>query len=120
LLATEVAIDSRCDKMCAMAKKKQTKKHRFKYTEPNVAAGLELAGGRKSVGESKSVSTAISRGADLSMRAVPGARDFSYVGTDVRKIAIFAVALVALEVVLWYVFTHTGVGNSVYSSFSIG
>ncbi len=106
-----------------MAKKKQSKKHRFKYTEPTVAAGLELAGGRdrsaetrpgEAVGPRKQVSSASSRGV-----VAIGARDFSYVGKDVRRIAVFAVCLVALELVLWYLFAHTGIGNSVYSSFSV-
>ena len=118
-LVRNVAVFDRCDKMAAMAKKKQSKKHRFKYTEPSVAAGLQAAGGRLSESHVQAAATAGKVTADQSAGLAVGVRDFSYVGTDVRRIAMLAVWLVALEAILWYVFTHTGVGASFYSSFSI-
>ena len=42
-------------------------------------------------------------------------RDFSYVGGDLRRIMILAVVLVGIEFALWFLFTHTGVGNQVYN-----
>jgi len=42
-------------------------------------------------------------------------RDFSYVSIDLARIAVLAVLLVGLELVLWLLFTHTGVGSAVYS-----
>jgi len=44
-----------------------------------------------------------------------GARDFSYVSRDVRRIGVLAITLVVLELVLWYLFAHTGVGDTVYN-----
>lgn len=104
-----------------MAKKKQSKKHRFKYTEPSVAAGLHAGGGRVSDAEIKANQVSVSKrvGAATAAKSAIGIRDFSYVGVDVRRIALFAVCLVALEAFLWYLFAHTGVGGVVYSSFSV-
>jgi hypothetical protein len=98
-----------------MAKKKyQSKKHKFKHatshdglmsstSEPEHKGSTtseiksSLRESRKSVAVFSSVS-----------------RDFGYVAVDLRRVATFAVALVAIELILWYVFGHTGVGPSVY------
>lgn len=42
-------------------------------------------------------------------------RDFSYVLVDLRRTAILAGSLVIFQIVLWYLFTHTGLGPSVYN-----
>lgn len=42
-------------------------------------------------------------------------RDFSYVAADLRRILVLAVVLVGVEVALWFLFTHSGVGNQVYN-----
>ena len=47
--------------------------------------------------------------------AIGPIRDFSYVGSDLRRILILAVGLVGIELALWFLFTHTGVGNQVYN-----
>jgi hypothetical protein len=103
-----------------MAKKKnQSKKHKFKYASPatgdvalssdQIASSAE-AGSGKPVARSKEV-----RSRQVAQATVViGARDFSYVGADLRRIALLAVFLVALEVVLWLILGHTGVGNSIY------
>jgi len=43
------------------------------------------------------------------------ARDFSYVGQDLRRIGVMAGALVALEMVLYYVMVYTPAGAAIYS-----
>lgn len=40
--------------------------------------------------------------------------EFNYVGRDVKRILILAVGLVLLQLVLWYLFEHTGLGPAVY------
>ena len=89
-----------------MAKKKnQGKKHRFKYAASSEVASL-------SVSSSATISSPVAQKRVVASTA--NIRDFSYVSEDLRRIAVWAGSLVALEVVLWYVFGHTGVGNSVY------
>jgi hypothetical protein len=94
-----------------MAKKKtQGKKHKFKYVEPTSNLGTVAP----------QANAGISDGAQSRIRqvaAVGGApsRDFSYVGRDLRRISILLLSLVVLELVLWYLFSHTGLGNAVYN-----
>jgi hypothetical protein len=99
-----------------MAKKKnQTKKHRFKYAQPDGVLGLqpEVAHVREAAaGKSQALGKATVNGGGL---ALAGARDFSYVASDLRRIVVFACALVAVEAILWLLFSHTGLGNTVYS-----
>jgi hypothetical protein len=109
----------RYDTMSVMAKKKQSKKHHFKYTEPTVAATLQMGGGRASHVGVKGPTTELKAHSEASARLTLATRDFSYVTVDVRRSAVLAVSLVALEVVLWYAFAHTGLGNMVYSSFNV-
>lgn len=39
----------------------------------------------------------------------------SYVSGDVRRIGVLVVSCVAAELVLWYLFTYTGLGSAAYS-----
>jgi hypothetical protein len=39
---------------------------------------------------------------------------WGYVGRDVRRTAVIAAACVALELVLWFLLNHTGIGPSIY------
>jgi hypothetical protein len=96
-----------------MAKKhKTTKKHRFKYTEPTglnaTQASAAPAVPATTAGSAKLASVAAAS-------AVAAGRDFSYVGTDLRRLASLMVGLVALEAVLWYLLNHTGVGDVVFN-----
>lgn len=94
-----------------MAKKKnQSKKHKFKYADPTASVMSVPAGGS---GEAASVSNAPAK-ARQAVAAGP-TRDFSYVVSDLRRILVLAVVLVGLELVLWYLFTHTGIGHQAYS-----
>jgi len=95
-----------------MAKKKnQSKKHKFKYTDPAAATMADPA----SAGDATTAAAGSAPARARQAVAVGPTRDFNYVGGDLRRILILAVALVGIELVLWFLFTHTGVGNQVYS-----
>jgi hypothetical protein len=94
--------------MFAMAKKnKTTKKHRLKYAQPttNSTANVGVAS------PSPTVQAATAK------PAVPAGpqRDFSFVAGDLRRLLIFAGSLVALELILWYLVSSTGLGDVVYN-----
>jgi hypothetical protein len=96
-----------------MGKKNTTKKHKFKHVETGVGARApELSTSGSASGDSirgsatRSPSTAV---------AGAGGRDFSYVGSDLRRIAVMAGALVVLELVLYYVLVYTPAGTAIYS-----
>lgn len=98
-----------------MAKKKnQSKKHKFKYTEPvteaTVVSGTLVS---ESIKEPNKALTGVKSTSAASKATVGTDRDFSYVGKDLRHIAILAVSLILFEFVLSYVFNHTGLGASV-------
>ena len=99
--------------MSPMAKKKySTKKHRFKHAEPSPAV-LET----RENGATPAPATATTAPAKPRVYgggAAVSERDFSYVAVDLRRIAIMATGFILLEVILWYVFGHTGVGDSIY------
>lgn len=87
-----------------MAKKKsKNKKHSFKYAEPTTATPAQSASGPAA------------RPATPNRAAAPVAamRDFSYLPGDLRRLALFAGGLVLVELVLWYLFAHTGLGPAV-------
>ncbi len=82
-----------------MAKKKSSKtnrKHQFKYASPSTAASTAAVGSPATT-------------------PVASERDYSYVGVDLRRIMWLGGSLVILQLVLWYIFTHTGIGPSIYN-----
>jgi hypothetical protein len=86
-----------------MAKKKSSKanrKHQFKYASPQTTATAVVA--KTSPAGGVATGTA-------------DERDFRYVGVDLRRIAWLGGSLILLQFVLWYIFTHTGVGPSIYN-----
>jgi ABC-type uncharacterized transport system permease subunit len=96
-----------------MAKKKQTRKHRFKYATPEV--GVEpVASGATNVPRETAARPVAPRSSSASSIVAANTRDFSYVGHDLRRVAVLSVALVGLEVLLWYLFNHTALGPAVY------
>jgi hypothetical protein len=100
-----------CGTMAPMAKKKtQGKKHKFKYAEasPNVQVEAALRSSAAVLGSAGAQKGRFPHG------AVSPGRDFSYVGSDLRRIVIMAVALVAIEVGLWALLAHTQLGDIVY------
>jgi len=92
-----------------MSKKTKTsKKHRFKHTAP---AGEAEA----TVSTSAPVAAASERRLSMSQPMVAVGRDFSYVQGDLRRVGLLAGSLVTLELLLWWVLGHTGVGSAVYN-----
>ncbi|HVQ43557.1 MAG TPA: hypothetical protein VMT30_01155 [Candidatus Saccharimonadia bacterium] len=94
-----------------MAKKKNTaKKHKFKH--------VEAAGATAVVATATESPAAMGASLQSSARSVAPAvstRDFSYVSSDLRRIGVMAVALVGVELVLYFVLVHTSVGASIYN-----
>ena len=85
-----------------MAKKKSSKtnrKHQFKYATPSTGSASTTA--------KASVATTSTTTADE--------RDYRYVGVDLRRIFWLGGTLVIVQLILWYIFSHTGVGPSVYN-----
>jgi hypothetical protein len=102
--------------MAAMAKKKHSnKKHRFKYAEPSTLAAQAPAVPSPAVNQAE---TQAPKPATSVAQAGTVTRDFSYVRGDLRRIAVLGGSLIALELILWYLFGHTSVGPSVYNLFS--
>ena len=102
-----------CGTLPAMAKKKQSKKHKFKYSEPT---------NQLRASETLSVPTLKSDGTQNAVLRPPAGRlagqptrDFSYVTTDLRRILVLGASLVLAEVLLWYLFGHTGLGSTIYN-----
>ena len=97
-----------------MAKKKNiSKKHKFKNVdsaslEPVVSASVNESGsdvsGAKRADVLKTAPAAVGTG-----------RDFSYVTSDLRRIALLGGSLVVIELVLYYILVHTAFGATVYS-----
>jgi hypothetical protein len=104
-----------------MAKKKsQNKKHKFKYAEPTSGVGQAS----QVVQSSEVISTQLNRsaapqGRPARVQSLADTRDFSYVGQDLRRIGVLAGSLLALEIALWYLFGHTGIGSTVYNLVSV-
>jgi len=97
-----------------MSKKKNpAKKHKFKHVDTAmVSAAAEVSASANGAAGSAQASTLQTARAAV----VAGtARDFSYVGQDLRRIGVMAGALVALEMVLYYVMVYTPVGATIYS-----
>ena len=96
-----------------MAKKKQSKKHKFKYSEPTTQLRAADAGVMATLQSNGSQTTILRLPTGRVVAATT--RDFSYVISDLRRILVLGVSLVLAELVLWYLFGHTGLGTYVYS-----
>lgn len=86
-------------------KKNKHKKHSFKHAD--VA--------RKPEADLRSVKQTSTRG---HVQPTPGT-EFAYVASDLRRITILATCFVALQVVLWYAFENTSLGDWVYKLIKI-
>jgi hypothetical protein len=85
-----------------MAKKKQAKKHNFKHTAPVVSA------------EPKAVLTESSPAKAAAKTATVALPANHFIGRDLMRVVVLASSLVLLEVILWQLFDHTGLGSSIY------
>ena len=106
-----------------MAKKKKAKNkkkvHRHQAARPMAAASASTA--TPVVGSAALEAPSVPLAAPAITKPaipkpVPGieAARWSYVGSDVRRIGILATACVVFELVLWYLFTYTGLGAAAY------
>jgi len=96
-----------------MAKKsKSQKKHQFKHGQVSAAA-IEDAGG--GAGTEK---LAVNHGRANAAGGVVIDRDFGYVLRDVRKLSLLVAALVAVELVLWYLLSNTSL-SGIYGLFKV-
>jgi hypothetical protein len=96
--------------MSPMAKKKNIgRKHRFKHAEPSAAfLGSSDSG--------KGVSADIETGRPRTAGGVAVAeRDFSYVPVDLRRIGMMATGFLCLQLLMWYLFGNTSIGNTIYN-----
>lgn len=98
-----------------MAKKKNRKKHQFKYAAAKPRTDTATAGmgaTAASPGESRPTPD-ISKPA--SRPATQPASDLAYVKRDVRKTVYLSAGFVAFQLLLWYAFTSSPLGPMVYS-----
>lgn len=84
-----------------MAKKKHKKKHNFKHSQSGSTR--------------QAVSDVVSKASPAASAAVVArpatvSNEWQLVRGDVRRVLILAAALITLELALWYVFNHTGLG----------
>ncbi|HSH31492.1 MAG TPA: hypothetical protein VK963_02375 [Candidatus Saccharimonadales bacterium] len=97
-----------------MAKKKHRKKHQFKYG----AVKTQPAGGVAGVtvvppAEKKLTQPRQHQPATASIQQPLAA--LNYTKRDVQKTVYFSVGFVVLQLVLWYLFSNTPLGSTVYS-----
>jgi hypothetical protein len=98
-----------------MAKKsKTTKKHRLKYAQPATDSAVVSTPAAASAPASSSMASPRPMSS-----AVATGRDFSFVAGDLRRLAVLAVSLVAVELVLWYLMGHTGLGQTLYNLINV-
>lgn len=98
-----------------MAKKKNRKKHNFKYATSSgtnrAAAPAEAS--TPAARQSVTPVAAAAKSPVINKNLAVG-DDLSYVTKDLSKVAVLAAAFTALELILWYLFNHTGLGTQVY------
>jgi hypothetical protein len=88
------------------SKKKHSKKQQFKYAVPTVTPAQSSPA---SVQMLSKASLAVS--APAVTTAIPG---IDRIRRDVRRVLVLAASFVLLELVLWYLFSHTALGPAVY------
>lgn len=89
-----------------MAKKKKShKKHQqFKYATPTAPS----VGGEPKRSEAATNKPAASRSYSYEVASLP------LIKKDLRKVIILAGSFVVLQLILWFLFDHTGLGPSIY------
>ncbi len=98
-----------------MAKKKNRKKHNFKYASGGGVQTVDTKSNAAppSAATSAPPAPAVVTRPQLAAKTAVG-DDLSYVGKDLGKISVLATTFIAVELVLWYLFNHTGLGVQVY------
>jgi hypothetical protein len=94
-----------------MAKKKNSpKKHRFKHVEAAPVSQLDNV----RIDSGAAAPATAPAGQYRPAAVMAGQRDFSYVAQDIRRIAVMAGILVAVELAFYYVLVFTPVGAAIY------
>lgn len=99
-------------------KKKSHKKHQFKHSQSSASAAGASQSNATSPNQPAeranpapaSVVPTVSNAAAVSYEVA----DLALIKRDVRKVLIMAGSFVVLQVGLWLLFNHTGLGNIVY------
>ena len=97
-----------------MAKKKTHKKQSFKYAQPTQASEKNSGIQIPNTMAARTPANVISQSASV----VTG-NDNPFLSQDLTRLGIIAIALVAIEFGLWFVFGHTSVGLTVYNLYKI-
>ncbi len=96
-----------------MSKKKSRKKQQFKYGQSGASQNISQATTEMGAG----VVTA--KVPSKQQQALAGVDDFSYVRSDLMRVAVFAAICIGLELAVWIAFNKTGLGVKAYSLFKL-
>lgn len=113
-IGNETWTRERCDIMVPMAKKKTHKKQSFRYAQPTQVTERSNGSQVPNTSAIRTPTTSITQ----SNSAVT-ANDNPFLSQDLARLGIIAVALIAVEFGLWFVFGHTSVGSAVYNLYKI-
>lgn len=95
-----------------MAKKKSHRKHQFKHTAPAAHVAEKPTDLGPSIKPAAAPKLNTLKGSStLEAEFGPG---LSFVRHDLRKVGVLAAGFIAVELVLWYLLNHTGLGPAVY------
>ncbi len=100
-----------------MAKKKHRKKHNFKYTDQTSAQTSATPNTEVKPTVAPTVPAQPTKPSKT--QSVAGLGDFAYVSQDLRRIYVLAIGFTVGQLLLWYLFTHTGLGHEVYGLFKL-
>lgn len=102
--------------MVDMSKRKSKKKRNLSSRAAMVKPAAVAAGAAAASVAATEVATAPT---SATKPKTQPAGQWSYVGRDVRRIGVLALAGAAIQLALLYLFNHTGLGSSVYSLIKI-
>ena len=105
-----------------MGKKKQRKKHQFKAAHVGGAAIPAVQTSQHATPAARESAAVVAEKrtkATRNSQALAGVEDFGYVSVELKRVAILAVGLVALELILWVLFRQTGLGTRVYQTIKL-
>jgi heme/copper-type cytochrome/quinol oxidase subunit 3 len=96
-----------------MAKKKKHKKHNFNHAKSAPQATNKPAE-PTAIAATPTRARAVASGPQLAALAMPD-KHMQQITADVRRVLMLAVGFVLLQIILWYLFEHTGLGPAVYN-----
>lgn len=96
-----------------MAKKKHRKKQNFKYGQTSAAVDRPLV-----TASNDTTSTAKGNQLSANLKKIGSepreSVGFEHVKSDVVRVAALAAVFIGVELVLWFLFNHTGLGSATY------